>query len=960
MARSWGRTLGCKSIKRRLSDSFFVSSSNIRCSPRISFLFGKRGEVQGPPGRSNRDVEEKSYRASPGCRSRLLQQTIPGKESLGGLASSSGCVKPQQICSEDEILHGDHPVGNVSYSEGRLDGLHGHARCLLPYPHSSEVKEVSQVCLQRKGFSIPSALLWPEYSSAGFYKGPCSISKVCSSGRNEDHIVPGRLAGFSKVKRRDEESQGVHFEAGSGSRHHSELREVPFRADSGNYVSGDDYRQQEFLGFPDPKESGEYAEYCKRVSILRGSSSKIMASAFGAHVLVGEVDCGGQIENETIAILPATTVEKVPSFGKDLGTHLKVSCSRPGMVVRQGQAFKRGLPSGEEPRPNLTIRRLSAGLGCNNRREILFGELDSSRKESSYQQFGIKSSLERFESSGAAGMQQGHFSVCRQYDSLSILGKARGYEVMGSLQSCQGDSFMDRGKGDSPKTSVHKRSEKCHSRCFKSEESANTDRVDTPSSSLSAPLESLGTTSSGLICNKFESQTPQLHVSSPRCSGSSHRRHVATLVQHGRLCLSPVRHDKASNQQISSVSQLQNDPGRAMVASTRMVSRSVGTSRGSSKNIAIQTRPSKPASGEAVTPKPPHSSSDRLETIIRFGRAKGLSKNAAKSIFGARRSSTNHLYQHRWSIYYKWCKDNKKSASRPSLNSLCEFFIFLRRVKKYAVGSIRGFRSMLHTVLRHVNFNISQDQDISDIIRSFQIEGPIASKDVVYWNLDVVLKYLCSEKFEPLVNSSILDLTKKTLFLVTLALAKRVSEVQALSNSVGFTSEGAVVSLTLSFRAKNDFKCKSLPRNFLLKDLSTLVGQEEEVKLCPVRCLKAYLDRTNSHRTPTNKRLFVSPRDPSRPASKNGISYLLKALIKEAHHALQPEFLPILKVKPHEVRAVATSVSFERNMSLNQVMEMAQWRCQSVFASHYLKDICLDYGTCRTLGPFVAAGAVIP
>ena len=267
---------------------------------------------------------------------------------------------------------------------------------------------------------------------------------------------------------------------------------------------------------------------------------------------------------------------------------------------------------------------------------------------------------------------------------------------------------------------------------------------------------------------------------------------------------------------------------------------------------------------------------------------------------------------------------------------------------------------MLHTVLRHVDFNIRDNQDIADVIRSFKIQDPIGAKDVVYWNLDVVLRFLCSSRFEPIDNSDILDLTKKTLFLVTLALAKRVSEVQALSSSVGFSSEGALLSLVLGFRAKNDFKCKSLPRNFLIKDLSCLVGQEEEVKLCPVRALKAYLNRTKQLRTLSNKRLFVSPRDPSKPASKNGISYLLKHLIKEAHRVLQPDLIPILKVKPHEVRAVATSVSFEKNMSLDSVMEAAQWRCRSVFASHYLKDISYDFGSCRTLGPFVAAGTVIP
>ena len=266
---------------------------------------------------------------------------------------------------------------------------------------------------------------------------------------------------------------------------------------------------------------------------------------------------------------------------------------------------------------------------------------------------------------------------------------------------------------------------------------------------------------------------------------------------------------------------------------------------------------------------------------------------------------------------------------------------------------------MLHSVLRHVNFDIRGNQDISDVVRSFRVQDPVIHKEIVFWNVDVVLKFLCSEKFEPLDSCELVNLTKKTLFLVTLALARRVSEIQALSRMVGFSSQGALVSLILGFRAKNDNKCKSLPRSFLIKDLSQLVGREEEAKLCPVRALKVYLDRTNQSRGHHNKRLFVAPRDPSRPASKNAISYLIRQLIKEAHLALKPELLPILKAKPHEVRAVATSLSFEHNMSLEDVMNMAQWRCQSVFASHYLKEVSFEYESCRTLSPFVAAGTVI-
>ena len=64
-------------------------------------------------------------------------------------------------------------------------------------------------------------------------------------------------------------------------------------------------------------------------------------------------------------------------------------------------------------------------------------------------------------------------------------------------------------------------------------------------------------------------------------------------------------------------------------------------------------------------------------------------------------------------------------------------------------------------------------------------------------------------------------------------------------------------------------------------------------------------------------RLFISPRNPGRQCSKNGISHFIKTLVKEAHNVLRPDLFPILKVKAHEVRAVSTSVLFAHTLSNN-------------------------------------------
>ena len=62
------------------------------------------------------------------------------------------------------------------------------------------------------------------------------------------------------------------------------------------------------------------------------------------------------------------------------------------------------------------------------------------------------------------------------------------------------------------------------------------------------------------------------------------------------------------------------------------------------------------------------------------------------------------------------------------------------------------------------------------------------------WDLSKVLTYLVSPAFEPLAQASFRSLTLKTLFLLALAAAKRVVELQALSSIVTFVGADACLS----------------------------------------------------------------------------------------------------------------------------------------------------------------------
>ena len=127
---------------------------------------------------------------------------------------------------------------------------------------------------------------------------------------------------------------------------------------------------------------------------------------------------------------------------------------------------------------------------------------------------------------------------------------------------------------------------------------------------------------------------------------------------------------------------------------------------------------------------------------------------------------------------------------------------------------------------------------------------------------------------------------------------------------------------------------------------------EEGSLLCPVRALNIYLRRTSSFVVRASS-LFVSPRSPSRPISKNAVSYFLREVISEAGVVRQDVAAPL---RAHSVRGVTTSVSFLQNWLISKVLEAATWRSNSVFASFYFRDISYVFSRTEVSWPVCRSG----
>ena len=155
------------------------------------------------------------------------------------------------------------------------------------------------------------------------------------------------------------------------------------------------------------------------------------------------------------------------------------------------------------------------------------------------------------------------------------------------------------------------------------------------------------------------------------------------------------------------------------------------------------------------------------------------------------------------------------------------------------MSSIMGYSSMLATVFNFKLPNMSSDPILRDLVCSFRIEAPVRPLRPPAWDLSVVLQFLNSSVFEPLLRVSLHNLTKKVMFLVSLATAKRVGELQAVSRTVSFVRSDACRSYVPEFVTKTEFISNPLPRSFLVASLSDFAaGLDDELLLCPVRAFR--------------------------------------------------------------------------------------------------------------------------
>ena len=375
------------------------------------------------------------------------------------------------------------------------------------------------------------------------------------------------------------------------------------------------------------------------------------------------------------------------------------------------------------------------------------------------------------------------------------------------------------------------------------------------------------------LCHSCQLSASSVLQSLSRSPSMDMRCTVCELGGDVCICISsPHTHSQSLNE--SQTRELLNSSGSALSSTSVLVSSTSGVNSGCSSKTTSITRPVVSEQRSVITSKSKKSKSGSVENICRSKSSKQFSSKASKYMEQSIRSSTRRLYSVRWEIFSSWCAERQISPTSASVGNVADFFVYLHSVKNCKVATIIGYRSAISS--KHKGWGgrlVSTNGDLSKLIKGIFNSNPILKPLLPNWDLPSVLWRLCDPPFEPLLSCDVKFLTWKTVFLIALATASRVSELHALSVKDGnlrYERHDIRLLPNLQFLSKTQ-RLNNPWIPIFIPSFHNFATEARDLLLCPYRALKMYIKRTESQRKEIDlDSLFITyQKGVCRPVSKN-------------------------------------------------------------------------------------------
>ena len=901
-------------------------------------------------------VGETSHRKSTllPSRERILLDLLHGAQKGRRIPTHFKFETPQFPSESPSLQNGDFSVNSTGI-EGRGLGIDPRSKgCLFSRPYFFKPPEISEICVRGDTLPVPRTTLWNRGSTKNIYKNISRTRRFLSQPTGTHIHVPGRLVGQKPGARNIMCSKGADIgDVGDGGTYPEQGEITPYTHSRG-CLSRSGVRPEVRNDFPLRGEIFEHGQTDKPSYTIGEVRSPKISEASGVNVVFYGINPQSPSPDETNPVPSHELVECGPGYVEENGAGNSRPSASPKLVEEEGQFFQR-CALNTDTRCNIVDRRIGRGLGCALGLPSSERGLDPGTEEEPHK-------LVRTES-GSSGAYQfsptGEREECTnsygQFDSSRLYQQRGRHKIASSLSTDVGNFQLGGRVQDKSKSSPHTREEKYHcGRSVKESEAPQFDRVGARQESSGKDFSNFRRTKHRPVRYAGEQAVNSILFPSTHGRSMAHRCLDGKLGKNVRLCLSASDITTPSIAESTAGTLHPNshcsaDPYTIVVPSSPRAGYrfSQTSSRNTESTVAKE--------GSNFTPRPGYVKACSVED---FGSKRGdqyLSEKAQKYILESRRPSTRNLYGARQRIYISWCRERQINPGSASLNNVAEFIIFLHEVKKCKASTLAGYRSAINEI--HAgwkNSSVGTDKILSKLVKGIFNSNPITQQLLPSWDLPLVLETLSKPPFEPLRSVELKFLTWKTVFLIALASASRISELHALStNQACLRQEPSGFRLLpkFNFLAKKQRMRKAWSAWFI-PDFRKCSRNAKDLILCPCRCLKNYLERTKSLRGDIEALFITYKKGQIKPASKDTIARWILCTIKRAY---ETKDLPFPKdSRAHDTRKLSVSWALFNGATLEEILKAAHWTSESTFTSFYLKDVSSNEGNfARTsiLGP---------
>ena len=297
----------------------------------------------------------------------------------------------------------------------------------------------------------------------------------------------------------------------------------------------------------------------------------------------------------------------------------------------------------------------------------------------------------------------------------------------------------------------------------------------------------------------------------------------------------------------------------------------------------------------------------------------GFDKDTIRLIMDAWRDSTKKSYSN---YLYKWatfCLENGVELLSPTLPQACKFLRVLS-ARGLGYGGLNTARSALSTILpRFEGHSFGSHPIVCWLVKGGYERNPPRPRYSEFWDVNRVFTL-----FKEWGQNS--DLTLKRLSLKVAVLLLLVSS-QRGQTVVNLTTENLEIGDNLVFKMK-----VLLKHNRIGDPLDTLLFKpfDQCKRLCVVRAVKAYLQRTKEKRR--NTQLLLSFVSPHAPISRDTLSRWTICVLGLAG-------IDTTKYKCHSTRGASTSAAKRLGVPVTMILRHANWRSATSFAKYYDKRL---------------------